>query len=144
MSPAGSLSQLSCACKKGQVCLYARQMQVSVFLPVSLGQWLSDAGLRASLVQAVASAAGVDQSRVWITKAYANTDLNTVSARRLLHEQGTTLVRVAVHDGEAFHRLEERLGEAHPRLQGARAHWTPGSRVRVLGGVAFSRGISYI
>jgi hypothetical protein len=119
-------------------------MQVSVFVPVPLGQWLSDAGLRASLVQAVASAAGVEQSRVWIAKAYANSDLNAVSGRRLLREQGATLVRASVHDGEAFHRLEERLGEAHPRLRGARVHWTPGSRVRVLGGVAFSRGNSYI
>ena len=150
VSAGGSASQLACKCKKGLVCLYARQLQVSVFLPLSLGQWLSDPGLRASMVQAVAASAQVDKGSVWISKATPQA-VEAGGGRRLLASASPrrtaevgTLVRLAVHNGEAFHRLEGWLGEAHPRLRNARVQWTPGSRVRVLGGIAFSKGNSYI
>ena len=145
VSPAGSPSQLGCACKKGLVCLYGRQLQVSVLLRVSLGEWLSDASLRASLVQVVAFAAGVDRGRVWVTRATPQSGSSS-GARRLLGQAhgDTTLVHAAVHNGEAVHGLRERLGEAHPRLRDARVHWTPGSRVRVLGGAAFPKSGVYI
>ncbi len=129
------------------MCLYTRQLQVSVFVPVPLGQWLSDAGLRGSVVEAVAVSAGVDKRQVWVYQAKPVAE-DTGARRRLLGVRGNpapyTLVRGAVRDGEAFHRLEERLGLAHPRLRGARAQWTPGSRVRVLGGAGFLKGAAYI
>ena len=146
-SEPGSASQVGCKCRKGAVCLYTRQLQVSVVVPVPLGQWLSDAGLRGSVVEAVAASAGVDKGRVWLYQAKPVAE-DTGTRRRLLEVRGTpasyTLVRAAVRDGEAFHRLEERLEMAHPRLRGARAQWTPGSRVRVLGGAGFLKGAAYI
>jgi hypothetical protein len=125
------------------VCLYARQLQVSVFMPVSLGQWLSDAGLRGSVVEAVAASARVDKGRVWLFRATPVVD-EGVRRRLLGLDTETTVVRAAVRDGEAFHRLDERLEQAHPRLRGARGQWTPGSRVRVLGGPGFLKGVAYI
>ena len=143
-STAGSASQLGCKCKKGAICLYARQLQVSVILPVSLGRWLSDAGLRASAVRAIAMSAGTNESSVWLARAAAAFAVPRGHRRLLERSPHHTVVRAAVQNGEAFHGLEALLGEAHPGLRDARVHWTPGSRVRVLGGTAFSKGIPYI
>lgn len=135
-STAGSTSQLNCRCKDGFQCFYKKTINLNVLLNMPLSVWLSDSGkrMKATLIEAVAQAAGVSISNVNLEKAVPHLGVtpgvggggsrrllsaNTERARRLLGGE-QTLFRLTLNGAEkvGVEALQARLVEAMPEFVG--------------------------
>lgn len=103
-SLAGSKSQLDCRCKAGYYCQYKEMVTAVVSLNITITQWNQDEnGIQGKLRNALAAAAGVSPSKVFLLNARTRS-----SARRLLSQGGIDIV-ANVQDARELNNLESEI-----------------------------------
>ena len=140
-SPQGSTSQLECACDQGYQCVYRKQVNLNILLPMTLGAWNSNAALKEALVAAVAASGGVGVGSVVIESV---TPVVSGGGRRMLSLMRTltgTELRITVRGAERLKGLEDRLRAGNSLLRRAETRWQRAHQIhirRFAGGIKFA------
>jgi len=130
-SARGSTSQLECLCDQGYQCVYRRQVNLNVLLPMTLGAWNGNAALKEALVAAVAASGGVGVGSVVIESV---TPVVSGGGRRMLSLMRTltgTELRIAVRGAERLKGLEDRLRAGNSLLRRAETRWQRAHQIRI-------------